>query len=113
MVNYRVGSVMRGRIAGLLLPVIMLSLYSGCGPDTPTVVSSCPPESDAREIEVWRDRAILVPRASKELLSPAIWQGIAPTMSRIEVEALLAVHLRSRELYWSEFDTSLGRLRWS
>lgn len=106
---------MRGKIASLLLAAfLVLPLLLGCGQDTPTVVSACPSGSLASEVEVWRDRAILVPRnSSRELLSSFLWQGIEPAMSRADVEALLASNLRSRETSWSEFETPLGRLRWS
>lgn len=105
---------MKGKVAQQLHVLIALLLILGCGHDTPTAVTLCPPGSEAREIEVWRDRAILLPRtSSKELLSPALWHGISRTMTRTEVESLLAAHLRSRTTYWSDFETPLGRLRWS
>jgi hypothetical protein len=106
---------MRVKIASTLLSAfIALSLLLGCEQDTPTLFTSCPTGSEAREVEVWQDQAVLVPRnPSKELLSSALWQGITPTMSRAEVEAIMAAYLRSRESYWSEFATPLGRLRWS
>lgn len=85
-----------------------------CGRDTPTASTSCLSETGAIEIEVWRDSAVLVPRSpAQELLSPTLWQGIKHTMSRGEVEAVLAQHLRSRKTYGSEFNTPLGKLQWS
>lgn len=96
----------------LLHIVVTMHLVISCGPDTPTVISSCP-NGESKQVEVWRDRAVLVPRTSTELLPASLWQGISPMMSRTQVEALLATHLQSRQPYWSEFATPLGKLRWS
>ena len=94
--------------------IIVATLFLGCGADTPTIVTACPASSEAIEIDTWRDRAILIPRtSSRELIASSLWQGIEPTMSRSEIETLLATYLRSRQPYWSEFETPLGRLRWS
>jgi hypothetical protein len=96
----------------LLASLAMVTLLS-CGYDTPLTVGSCPPESEVGEVQVWRDRAILYPRhPASDLLPMTLWQGIDRTMSRSEVEALLASYLRSRQPYWSEFETPLGRLQW-
>lgn len=106
--------VMRARAAFSLLAVVAVSMLVGCDYSTPMVVGSCPSGGEAGEIHVWRNRAVLYPRhPANDLLSSNLWQGIERTMSRRAVEALLASHLRVRELYWSEFETPLGRLRWS
>jgi hypothetical protein len=106
---------MKVRFAHALSALITAAtLFLGCGADTPTIVTACPASSEATEIDTWRDRAILIPRTSLgQLISSDLWQGIEPTMSRSEIETLLATYLRSRQSYWSEFETPLGRLRWS
>ncbi len=106
---------MRLRVTSVFLAsVVAAALLPGCRDDTPSIVRACLADSEAKAVEAWRDRAILMPRtSSKDLVSSALWQGIKPTMSRSEIESLLVSHLRSRQPYWSEFETPLGRLRWS
>ena len=105
--------MMRARDAFSFLVGFVLVML-GCGYDTPMTVGSCPSASEAGEIHVWRDRVVLYPRhPTRDLLPSNLWHGIERKMSRREVEALLASDLRSRQPYWSEFETPLGRLRWS
>lgn len=98
----------------LMLFALVAPVLVACGYDSPTIIRTCSRNSEVREIHIWRDSASLYPRSpGEELLAPTVWQGIERTMSRSEVEAVLAPHLRSRKADWSEFDTPLGRLRWS
>ena len=100
-------------LVGVAMVVIALFPWAGCGQDTASVVSPCPPESAASAIETWRDRAIIIPRSrSREILPPALSQGVSPTMSRTEVETLLANYLSFRRPNRSEFETPLGRVEW-
>jgi hypothetical protein len=78
------------------------------------IVGTCPPDSKTGEFHVWYDSVIIYPRTSSgELLPATLWQGIESNMSRNEIESLLAANLRTRQTYWSDFTTPLGRLRWS
>jgi hypothetical protein len=101
-----------GKPALLSLALVATTLLD-CGPDRS--VASCPPESEAREVEALGATAVVRPWVSskEELLPAQLWQGINPSISRSDMEALLAADLRVRNPYWSEFETPLGRLRWS
>lgn len=108
---------MKMKAHSLLYPlplVIVLFGVLGCGPDEPVVHGACPPGSEADEFNVWFDNVSIYPRSSaKELIDSAFWQGVDHTMSRREVETVLAPYLRARQLNSSEFETPLGRVRWS
>ena len=96
----------------LLAFFISLSVVA-CGSDAPEIVRPCQTSSRAKEVHIWRDSISLFPRSeAEELLPKALWQGIERTMSRNEIETLLAPHLRLHHRDWSEFETPLGRLRW-
>lgn len=100
-------------LIALVVAGSIASSASSCSPDAPVKVKLCSPGSRVAQVEVWHDQAVLIPRPSIELLPLELRHGIQPTMSRVEIEKLLAPYLESRKANRSEFVTPLGRLNWS